>query len=313
MSPDAGQSGGDDDTTVSAWKTAARMPPELRIVAAIPLPPPAVGSAAIMEGRLVEFFPRDPAVVSVSFLTAGDPVVEIRRAGRIERQQLRAGTFGVSPAGGGVALRTDRPHTSLNILMADEVLQEFARRELGHRGGRVDMVEGFGFRTPEILSLGQAFGRLVGSTRTGVALYAETLWTQIALQLLWHHSSIASAADHSPVTPLSHQRVAKVVAYLEENLASDTTLSDLATLVGLSPSHFLRAFKQATGQTPNRYRMELRAARACMLLRDPALPLTQIALSLGYSSHSHFSSSFRRCRGTTPSAYRDNLLRRDPG
>jgi AraC family transcriptional regulator len=45
-------------------------------------------------------------------------------------------------------------------------------------------------------------------------------------------------------------------------------------------------------------------ARARVLLEATSLPLTDIALELGFVSHSHFTSVFKQHHGTTPKAYR---------
>lgn len=63
-------------------------------------------------------------------------------------------------------------------------------------------------------------------------------------------------------------------------------------------------FKAATGQTPHRYLLELRLSSAQSMLMDPALPLTDIALACGFSSHAHLSTAFRSRFGAAPSAYR---------
>jgi AraC-like DNA-binding protein len=45
-------------------------------------------------------------------------------------------------------------------------------------------------------------------------------------------------------------------------------------------------------------------ARACALIGHPALPITEVALRLGYNDPSHFSRAFKRWTGASPSDYR---------
>lgn len=296
-----------------SWHLDWGLPPELEIVAQIPLPALAAGNACILRGRIDQFLQQDPVAASISFLLEGDPIVHRRSGGEVTRQQLTAGGFGISPSGVDVAFRTEGFHESLNIALPDAAIQDFARVNMGYEGPHVELMPILDGRTPEIVSLGMAFARVVRKPRQGVALYAETLWTQIALQILWHHSSIPAHKPAASCQPLSDQRVAEVLAYLDANLGRDTSLSELAVMAELSPSYFLRAFKKATGRTPHAYRMDLRIARACELLRDPALPVTDIAAMLGFSSPSHFSTAFRRCRGTAPKAFRDSLGGRNAG
>jgi AraC family transcriptional regulator len=59
--------------------------------------------------------------------------------------------------------------------------------------------------------------------------------------------------------------------YIEDNLAKDISLADLASLAHLSPAYFNRAFRQSFGVPPYRYQRELRVARAKTLLADSKL------------------------------------------
>jgi AraC-like DNA-binding protein len=84
-------------------------------------------------------------------------------------------------------------------------------------------------------------------------------------------------------------------------------LAELARAVNLSPGHFVRAFKQSTGQPPHRWLVERRIAKAKQLLVNTSLPLAEIALACGFSDQSHFSRVFSRATNTSPGAWRRYL------
>lgn len=277
----------------------------LRVVASSPLPPPAVGSACIFEGSIPEPIGKDPNLASISFLLQGSPTVEwITDQGSI-RRQVRAGSFGIAPMGQSCAYRTEGTHVSLNLAMEDQTIQSFARSELNVSEPRVELVGCLeGTEPVELVQLGFSFARLIRSQRQGAALYAETLWTQILLQLLWHHSSLVCQQDREAVVSLASSRIHGVIDFMMASLADDISLSDLAREAGLSAGYFLRSFKQATGKTPIQFRHDLRISRACELLRGSTLEVSEIAARLGFSSHSHFSNAFRRVKGVSPTAYR---------
>ena len=67
---------------------------------------------------------------------------------------------------------------------------------------------------------------------------------------------------------------------------------------------FARAFKQSTGSSPHRYVLEARIARAKELLRNRAMPITEVAMRTGFATPSHFSVTFRRITSVTPRAFR---------
>lgn len=75
-----------------------------------------------------------------------------------------------------------------------------------------------------------------------------------------------------------------------------------------STHHFSRAFRASLGMSPYRYFNKRRITRAKELLLDPGRSLTDIGLSLGFSSHSHFTDTFRKITGLTPSQFRKDRL-----
>ncbi|WP_447410686.1 helix-turn-helix transcriptional regulator, partial [Clostridium perfringens] len=78
----------------------------------------------------------------------------------------------------------------------------------------------------------------------------------------------------------------------------------LASITQLSPSHFLRAFKQTTGQTPYQYVIAARLAYARNLIINTDTTLGLIAKAAGFSSNSHMSATMQRIWNTTPSEIR---------
>jgi AraC family transcriptional regulator len=99
----------------------------------------------------------------------------------------------------------------------------------------------------------------------------------------------------------------KVEDYLHARLAEELSIGTLAELVGLSPFHFSRVFKQTTGMSPLRYVTRERIARAQQLMRETSRSLIEIGLEVGYTNPSHFAQVFRRVAGMTPTEFRRAL------
>ncbi|MGP1683662.1 MAG: helix-turn-helix transcriptional regulator, partial [Giesbergeria sp.] len=78
----------------------------------------------------------------------------------------------------------------------------------------------------------------------------------------------------------------------------------LAEVSGVSEAHFARSFKQAFGIPPHRYLLTRRIEQATTLLRDTALPITEIAFATGWESLGTFGRTFRDITGQSPSAVR---------
>jgi len=103
---------------------------------------------------------------------------------------------------------------------------------------------------------------------------------------------------------LAPWQVKRVTSHLNEHLAEDVSLADLAALVGLSTFHFCRAFKQSTGLPPHRWQVARRIERARELLESSNLPVTEVAARVGYDDPTLLARAFRKAVGVSPSDYR---------
>ncbi len=110
---------------------------------------------------------------------------------------------------------------------------------------------------------------------------------------------------------LARETFMPVRAYIDAHLGSRLEVRVLARIVGLSASHFSRAFQKAAGVSPHRYIIQCRVIRARDLLSTTRLSLTEIALASGFADHSHFSRRFHEFVGVAPRDFR-RLTARSP-
>lgn len=115
-----------------------------------------------------------------------------------------------------------------------------------------------------------------------------------------------SATSHPECTKggLALRALRQVCEYVEGRLADRITDRELATVAGLSDSHFSRAFKESVGMAPHRYVSWRRIEVAARMIADTQRPLSEISLAVGFSDQSHFTRMFRRLTGETPGAFR---------
>jgi len=101
------------------------------------------------------------------------------------------------------------------------------------------------------------------------------------------------------------QKMIDVCSYLSQNCTKEISLDDAADYAGFSRYHFSRLFKEFTGLSYVEFITKERLNRACSLLANEMLSITDIALMSGFSSISTFNRSFLKYRQDTPSAFRE--------
>jgi AraC family transcriptional regulator len=185
--------------------------------------------------------------------------------------------------------RYDDDHAFLMVEIPDLLMQEL--------GVKKDFAPQMGAFDPVLVEMALAAPLL----ETKTALFRETMERALVAQI---------AETVAPVTPVAAQlddpRLRRAVAEIEDRLAEDISLEELANAAGLSAFHFARAFKAATGQSPLQYVIALRMTRAQVLLRSSQLPVAEIAYRVGYEDVSRFGQHFKRHTGATPGAFRAN-------
>lgn len=87
-------------------------------------------------------------------------------------------------------------------------------------------------------------------------------------------------------------------------LGEAPAVSSLASACGLSAAPFRRAFHQVMGQSPQQYILSCQMKKAQQLLLLTNIPITQIALAVGYQDVSGFNRQFLRVFGMSPRSYR---------
>lgn len=127
---------------------------------------------------------------------------------------------------------------------------------------------------------------------------ASALSLMVALMRGFSHpANIAEKDSNSPIRA--------AIGYIRSHYAEPLDLDRLASEVKVSKYHFIRKFKEATGQTVISYINTVRVEHAERLLREGGRSVAEVAEACGFISHSYFSKVFYRLRGVLPSEIRE--------
>jgi AraC-like DNA-binding protein len=104
--------------------------------------------------------------------------------------------------------------------------------------------------------------------------------------------------------PRPRERVLRSAEHMRERLDRPPVVAELASLAGLSASHYAALFRRLLGGSPKAHFERLRLHRAAGLLLTTSASVKVIADQMGYRDALYFSRSFRRVHGVSPSEYR---------
>ena len=141
---------------------------------------------------------------------------------------------------------------------------------------------------------------LLQQTPTDDGLALETTAGDLLRTALWGdgHTRLVSASQLAWYA----ERVRAVCERFERDYVYEHSLASLGRMVGMSPYHFARVFRELTGTPPHRRLLEIRLQHAAERLRD-GCSVTETCFAVGFSNLSHFIRLFRRRFGTSPSRY----------
>lgn len=111
--------------------------------------------------------------------------------------------------------------------------------------------------------------------------------------------------DYAPDT--TRHLVRQAAAYVDKNYFEDLTLSSLSEKFNVESSYFSRIFRQETGENLTFYITRKRIEKACALIANDDINLTEIAFMVGYNDYSYFNRVFKKNTGMSPREYRNHI------
>jgi AraC family transcriptional regulator len=191
------------------------------------------------------------------------------------------------------------PTVAFARLMDDHNLPAVPGRPIRHSCGVQDeLINQIGLSVLSEMMCPTAAGRMLVET-SSLLLAARLAYSHLETEFIRRPISSRHRLDDG--------RLRRVLAYIEDHLAEDITVADLANVACLSIFHFTRAFGATLSVPPHRYVSQRRLESAKVMIATGRASLREIALDCRFSSESSFTRAFRRPMGMTPAAYRRTL------
>lgn len=191
--------------------------------------------------------------------------------------------------------------TGLIVIALDPAFYEDRARD-AFTAGAPTLAARFNAVDPLLQEVGNTLRSQCRLSKLPSRQYCESLAGVIAIHLALHYAS--AGEENSSLAGLSPAKLDRVLAFIKEHLAQSIRVEHLAEAAHLSPCHFARMFKQATGQSPHAYITAQRMEHARQLLANSSLSLVDVASSAGFQTQAHFTEVFHRHTGVTPRSFR---------
>lgn len=155
----------------------------------------------------------------------------------------------------------------------------------------------------EVMRCVQQIQRAFGEFGPQAALLQQSVSYRVAALLLQH----MPARGQGTAVDARLGTLRRMVGFVQHHYQERITLREIALAGGVGESTCRALFRKHLRQTPMGYLSRYRLEKGMELLKQPGLSVTEVALSIGFSSPSYFAECFHRHLGLTPTEYRAGL------
>ncbi len=156
----------------------------------------------------------------------------------------------------------------------------------------------------EIFALIRRAYEQMPANSTRARLTVKTYLKMILILLVNHYADHQGTVETFNRKQQAIEHLTPLFAFLENHFGEHVSVTTAAEIVNMSESHFMRFFKQVTGQSFINYLNHFRIARAEHLLTTTDMSISEVSHAVGFCDQSYFGLVFRRFAKLTPAQYR---------
>jgi AraC family transcriptional regulator len=244
----------------------------------------------------------DAFLVSLKFRDYGN--CECWERGRcVTKTDIRAGATYLYDLKRDPRYVIDKPFHSLFFYLPRSALDDIAKQAGAPLIGELAYEPGIGHEDKVVRHLGSSFLEALHRPDEANQLFVDHAMLALTAHVAQTYGGLRRITELAR-GGLAPWQVKRACEKLESDLGGKFSLEQIAADFDLSVSHFSRAFRVSTGLPPHQWllRQRVNTAKQLMSVRD--LPLSEIAISVGFANQSHFTRVFSSAVGVSPAAWR---------
>jgi AraC family L-rhamnose operon regulatory protein RhaS len=135
---------------------------------------------------------------------------------------------------------------------------------------------------------------------------SRSFFLEILFLIQYVHTNVET--DERIQLPDSSMDLNEIILYLHTNYQNKITIEDLTKTFHMNRTTLAERFRESTGMSIKDYLIKLRIKLSAVLLRDTALPISEIMYRVGFNEANHFSRIFKKYMDCSPSDYRKKFI-----
>ncbi len=222
-------------------------------------------------------------------------IASCRCEGRRERRIQTPGDIDISPIGYPILWEDAGPARVLSIALSPAFIK-LAAQCLNLDYSQITLRPQLQVHDPRLEHICRAILASLDESGLECDVYSESLGLALAVHVIRN------------ALPNQHERhqgrfgrcdLNHVLDYIGDNLERHLSLDTLASIAGLSTSHFKLIFRETVGTSVHRYVVQKRVEAAVHLLEN-GMPARDVAMQAGFANQSHMARLMKQTIGITP-------------
>jgi AraC family transcriptional regulator len=249
-----------------------------------------------------------PGIDSLTFILYKNPPITFRRRfdSGWKEKEVKDGDIGVVGVAQASEWERDQQAAVKHIYLSHQLMTSTAASAFEQDYKKLEVVDIIGATDSKLRALGEVLAQELSAPGGGSNLFIDSLASAMSVHLIrhYHHNCKNPDAVRGAVRLTIMQRM-RVLDYIEANLCRNFGLSELATVAGLSETHFGRCFKSTFGESPHQFVLKQRVQLAIKKITQSRQSFVEIAYSTGFSDQAHLAHVIKRATGQTPRSLRN--------